>query len=176
MVKYRTKLDEYKDNKDVFKIEVGPNGYNLCRYCHKDVLPPRRTLCSKECAHQWNIITNWNYAKKAVYYRDHGICAVCKMDCIKVLRDLKKLPKDQRFKQAELLGIPLKMMGRKLYDVDHIVPVYKGGGCANLSGLQTLCWKCHLKKSALEAAERALIRKQNKTKVKQVKKRKISPK
>jgi 5-methylcytosine-specific restriction enzyme A len=44
---------------------------------------------------------------------------------------------------------------RSLWECDHRVPVWEGGGSAGLDGLQTLCRWCHRAKTAEEAKRRA---------------------
>ncbi len=152
MSKYRTKQDARKDNPDLFKLVRGPNGRNLCRYCGTETKPPRRTFCSAECVHQWNIRSNWSYARSQVIKRDKGICALCQMDCRKERREALKLPPEERVKRAEELGIPKHRLYKKWYDIDHIVPVCLDSceetGGVGLEGLRLLCLKCHRKVTA----------------------------
>lgn len=36
-----------------------------------------------------------------------------------------------------------RSLTRRLWEMDHIVPVVEGGGSCGLDNLRTLCWKCH---------------------------------
>jgi len=44
---------------------------------------------------------------------------------------------------------------RRLWDVDHIVPVVEGGGSCGPEGLRTLCIPCHRSETAKLARKRA---------------------
>jgi 5-methylcytosine-specific restriction endonuclease McrA len=66
--------------------------------------------------------------------------------------------------RAAELSIPLGYLGRRrkirrLWEMDHVVPVVKGGGGCGLDNLRTLCWACHRAETARLAAERARARK-----------------
>lgn len=130
---------------DPKKLPKGPNGHALCRQCGTEVTPPRRTFCSKACVDLWMIRTGSRVVIH-VRRRDRGICAICRLDCEALRRELKAL-RVSRGKQAiEAFklkhGIPRHRHGR-LWDIDHIVPVAEGGGAAGLSNLRTVCLKCH---------------------------------
>jgi len=43
--------------------------------------------------------------------------------------------------------------------VDHILPVWEGGGQCDIDNLRTLCVKCHHKVTATQASKRATVRK-----------------
>ena len=72
------------------------NGNTCCRFCGKAVLPPRRTMCSPECAHEIAIRNNSRYMREQVYKRDKGICAICNLDTRQVAKEALKLPDYQR--------------------------------------------------------------------------------
>ena len=48
--------------------------------CGMSVLPPRRTMCSKECVHELRLRTSSRYVRDCLYMRDKGICCKCKID------------------------------------------------------------------------------------------------
>lgn len=149
MSKYRTKRDAYKDDPTIFDLKKGPGGRNLCRFCQTEVQPPRRNYCSKECIHQWSVRNNVRYARACVRRRDKGVCAICKVDCNALRKQLNALPTAERYKKAAELGIPKHRAYRKsLWDCDHILPVVEGGGECGLNNLRTLCIPCHQKATA----------------------------
>lgn len=129
------------------------NGNNCCRFCGKSVLPPRRTMCSAECAHEIAIRNNGRYLREQVFKRDNGICAICMTDTKKIaneLTDKKNVFEDyQRKEYMERYGIGTKRkiwckkLGGGLWDADHIIPVKKGGGKCGLENIRTLCLLCH---------------------------------
>ena len=126
-------------------LPKGPNGRNLCRRCGKEVPPDRRTFCSDTCVHQWRLRTQPRYVRQCVWARDHGVCAVCRLDT-----------------QA---GRPYRGIARMgstghLWQADHIVAVVEGGGECGLDGYRTLCTVCHRRETAALAARRAAARKE----------------
>ena len=64
----------------------GPDGRPLCRWCGKSVSPPRRTFCSDSCVHEWRLRSDPGYVRGLVLKRDHGVCALCKLNTL-ALRD-----------------------------------------------------------------------------------------
>jgi len=134
------------------KAELLPktqDGHTCCRWCNKPVLPPRRTLCSNECAHELNLRTNGNYLRKCVYERDKGICAICNIDTKEIAKIAIDLPTNEKEEYLKLYNITLKRkifkkkFGGSLWDADHILQVKDGGGCCGLSNIRTLCISCH---------------------------------
>ena len=125
------------------------NGNTCCRFCGKSVLPPRRTMCSPECAHEIAIRNNSRYMRDQVYKRDKGICALCNIDTKKVAKEALKLPDYQRkiFLEGYNIGEKRKIWcvknGGGLWDADHIIPVKEGGGQCGLENIRTLCIACH---------------------------------
>jgi len=136
----------YVDHK---KLPKGPNGRALCRQCQTEVAPPRRTFCSQACVDTWMVRTGSRVALH-VRRRDRGICAICRVDCEALRRELKRLrtthPLASRKQAVEEFrvqhGIPRHRQGR-LWDIDHIVPVSEGGGDSTLANLRTVCLRCH---------------------------------
>lgn len=62
------------------KMERGPNGRYLCRWCRVEVKPPRITFCSDACVHEWKLRTDPGYARRKVEERDGGVCGRCSID------------------------------------------------------------------------------------------------
>ncbi len=119
-------------------LPKGPNGFNLCRYCKAaECQPPKRTFCSPQCIHEWKIRTQPPYARKQVFKRDGGRCAVCG---------------EIKLKPHRFLKVPE-------WDMDHIVPVIEGGGSCGLDNLRTLCREHHREVTAALATRRAQARK-----------------
>ncbi len=176
-------------------VEKDADGYPLCRQCKTSIRdgkrPKLRTFCGKpECLHLWKLKSDASYQAKHVLERDKGVCALCGLDCVGLLADLKTLAA----REAELsrvhrgkglgpvagkfaslhpkwfpeftarcddLGLPrhLRDLRRRLWEMDHTVPVIEGGGSCGLENLRTLCWACHRAETAKLAARRAQARK-----------------
>jgi 5-methylcytosine-specific restriction enzyme A len=135
-----------------------------CRWCDGSVAPPRRTFCSEACVHQWKLRSNPHYRRQHVFKRDGGICAQCRRDCHVLQRDLNLLlyANPSRY-EAEVERLQLGKgfrLGKSLWEADHVVAVFDGGGSCDLYNLQTLCFLCHRKKTAELAARRAAKRRE----------------
>ena len=135
-------------------LEKTPEGLICCRWCNKGVKPPRRTLCSEECAHEIRLRTNHRYFKNCVYKRDKAVCVLCGEDT-KILAKTYFLfeTKEDKiiFLKEKGISIKRKIYKRKygggLWDADHILPVKEGGGQCGLDNIRTLCIPCHKKKT-----------------------------
>lgn len=154
----------------------GPNGRRLCRWCGKEVQPPRRTYCSDQCVHEWLLRSSTDYLRRKVWERDHGVCALCGLDTEAVRKELLRL-REARWRaqtreerdtaDARLLDrlTELALPGAScwyiphLWEADHIVPVSEGGD-SNLENVRTLCWRCHRRVTAELARERAAKRRE----------------
>lgn len=115
----------------------GPNGRALCRWCNNEVPPPKQSFCSDACVHEWKLRSNPGYARRKVFERDKGVCALCGTHC----------------------GGEQRVPGGRLHraggwDMDHVIPVAEGGGSCGLEGLRTLCKPCH--RSVTAALKRRL--------------------
>mgnify|MGYP001191281883 FL=1 len=134
---------------DASLLPKDKNGNTLCRFCGKSVLPPRRTMCSEECAHEIAIRNNGRYMRNEVYKRDKGICAICNIDTKKIAKEILQMPdhlkKDymDKYKISEKRKIWKQKNGGGLWDADHIIPVKDGGGKCGLENIRTLCIACH---------------------------------
>jgi 5-methylcytosine-specific restriction endonuclease McrA len=150
------------------KLPKGTFGRALCRKCGDEVPYPRKSFCSDECVHEWKIRTQPTYAAKEVLKRDAGVCALCRRDCLLLKKELWALRAQERkarwgLKQAvdhgmpsdrqldafvqrcRELGLPESLwhLDRRLWEMDHTLPVVEGGGSCGLENLRTLCWACH---------------------------------
>lgn len=134
----------------------GPNGRALCRWCHRECPAPRMTFCSPGCVAEHKIRSDPRYAREAVFARDRGVCAVCRVDTLAVQLDLRAKRPKARAELCEVLGYPLDRVKRgALWEADHLRPVAEGGGECGLPGYQTLCVACHRAKSAAQTTRRA---------------------
>ena len=141
-------------------------GNRACRWCRGSVKLPRRTFCSAECVHEFNLRSSGGYLRWHVEQRDKGICAVCGVDAIALRRKYyalcrwlrkRKHAGFVRLRRAFLdrHGIPNGREDSDWWDADHVLPVEDGGGECGLSGYQTLCIPCHQRKTAEQARQKA---------------------
>lgn len=113
--------------------------------------------------------------REIVRRRDRGVCAECGLDAEELRRDVESI-------ESFLLGehpcnVPWWRRGGRnsergafrewlaergydahrttFWDVDHIRPVWDGGGACGLENLRTLCVICHKRVTAEGAARRA---------------------
>lgn len=148
-----------KDNERNIRKLRGPNGFRLCRWCGEEVRPPRRTFCSDAHVHEWKLRSSVKYLREKVYERDLGKCASCGVDTRlqrTSLEDALRPSGDARspayvalLKSLDLTASEAK---RSLWQADHVKPVAEGGGLCGLEGIQTLCVKCHKRKSRGQAS------------------------
>jgi 5-methylcytosine-specific restriction endonuclease McrA len=62
-----------------------------CRQCGGATTGRRRTFCSDECVEKWKVTTDPAFAAELVFRRDKGVCAICGVDCIAALAELKRI-------------------------------------------------------------------------------------
>ena len=116
--------------------------------------------------------------RRQLFELEKGVCQGCGLDChglFQALRCKKSSEKDWLLK--ELLGLAaarpslrplldqlasrpsgLTLTEGLLWQADHVLPVWQGGGTCGLDNLQTLCAACHSKKTQKEATLRAVLR------------------
>lgn len=109
--------------------------WGVCRWCTKPIYKEDGKTINKRrrwhpaCSHEYYIIVDHKYAKRQVKKRDKGICAACGKYC----------------------------HYRWEWECDHIVALIDAPRKRefwSLSNLQTLCNKCHDKKTKKENKER----------------------
>lgn len=127
----------------------GPNGLPLCRWCGRECPSKRHTFCGgrkatfvratgairtpgEGCVHEHCLRSQPGYARRLVFARDRGVCALC--------------------------GVQCGDAGQPYWQADHIVPVVEGGGACGLENLRTLCEACHKGETKKLARRRAEAR------------------
>jgi hypothetical protein len=128
-----------------------------------------KMFCSGNCRRDYFLTKSSIAIRRTVQEVDGSQCSRCGVDCERLVADLAALGTIQERKRllevchpafladapvhaARLLRTPT---AGNCWHADHIVPVWQGGGMADLTNLQTLCVPCHLVKSRLEACLRA---------------------
>ena len=147
------------------KLPKGPNGRSLCRWCSNEVPKGRRSFCGDDCVHQHKLRSDPGYLRQMVERRDHGVCALCRLDTERVKRVFDILrDKVRRGRYSYFDGYPgavdreplrypaLARFRRRFpwfspstspWQADHIIPVAEGGGECGLDNIRTLCTGCH---------------------------------
>ena len=135
-------------------------GQRQCRECGRSPLPTgRRSWCSDACVDAYLARAQPSFLRTKVRYRDKGVCAICHLDTyalIKAIVNYGGRNSDRSNKMTRLIQRLWKrrISGSKtLWDMDHIVPIAEGGE-NQLANLQTLCCRCHHKKTVAQAARR----------------------
>nr|5MKW_A Chain A, DNA annealing helicase and endonuclease ZRANB3 [Homo sapiens]5MKW_B Chain B, DNA annealing helicase and endonuclease ZRANB3 [Homo sapiens] len=117
-------------------------------------------------------MSNNSYLRAKVFETEHGVCQLCNVNAQELFLRLRDAPKSQR---KNLLyatwtsKLPLEQLNEMIrnpgeghfWQVDHIKPVYGGGGQCSLDNLQTLCTVCHKERTARQAKERSQVRRQS---------------
>ncbi|MEE9367190.1 MAG: HNH endonuclease signature motif containing protein [Dehalococcoidales bacterium] len=144
---------------------------DMCRWCGGGLSGRRRSWCSDECVAEYLVRADPAYARARVSERDHGVCALCGRDTARLQQFwykgkhyLHRLWKKDHVMGRDLIKAWRRMRTASLgtdyratgyWDMDHIVPVVKGGGGCGLDNLRTLCIPCHRGETADLARRRA---------------------
>jgi hypothetical protein len=115
-----------------------------CQVCGQALTGKQSSFCGhRHCKelHWYRLYDGVNWAKRHVCVRDGASCRNC----------------GEVFEGSLVPGGPVYPQPHAL-ELDHIVPLEKGGG-ENPGNLQLLCARCHAAKSAAETTQRARLRK-----------------
>lgn len=155
--------------RDRNKLKFAKSGRALCRFCEKEVRPPKRTFCSAECVHEWKLRKSSSYVRYCLFKRDKGVCAICGCSAFLLKQEGKRMLKDGKKQEYFAFAKSLDMPARRKswWDADHIVPVSEGGGLCGLENYRTLCVPCH--KKVTKVLQRRLVSKRKFKKTKLVK-------
>uniref|UniRef100_A0A4W3HQZ1 Zinc finger RANBP2-type containing 3 n=1 Tax=Callorhinchus milii TaxID=7868 RepID=A0A4W3HQZ1_CALMI len=154
---------------------VNHEGKPLCLACQEPTIqiskPHDSTdwdtrFCSPKCQEDFLIRSNGSYMRSKVFEVEHGICQQCKLNAHELYLTVKDAPKALRKKRLQsiwLAQLSLDQLNEiiqnpsegQFWQVDHIKPVYGGGGQCSLVNLQTLCTVCHKERTAKQARERS---------------------
>ncbi|NWX81552.1 ZRAB3 endonuclease, partial [Nothoprocta pentlandii] len=156
-------------------------GTPLCLSCQQpavqrgqDCLAPAwdTRFCSHACQEDFSIRSSQSYLRTRVFEIERGICQFCNQNAQELYLSIRDAPKSQRKKLLEsswMSHLPLGQLNEiitnptegQFWQVDHIKPVYSGGGQCSLENLQTLCTVCHKERTAKQAKERSQMKRRS---------------
>ncbi|XP_063789840.1 DNA annealing helicase and endonuclease ZRANB3 isoform X2 [Pseudophryne corroboree] len=154
-------------------------GNPLCVYCQEPCSQPiaqcptaawDTRFCSRKCQDDFLIRSNQSYMRAKVFEAELGVCQQCCLNAHELYLSVRDAPKGQRKTLLEstwMAQLPLDQLNELIrnpteglfWQVDHIRPVYGGGGQCLLDNLQTLCTVCHRERTAQQAKERSRTKK-----------------
>ncbi|XP_006880868.1 PREDICTED: DNA annealing helicase and endonuclease ZRANB3 [Elephantulus edwardii] len=159
---------------------VDNDGNPLCLRCQQPTCQTKREgkvnawdsrFCSLKCQEEFWIRSNNSYLRAKLFETEHGVCQLCNLDAQELFLRLRDAPKSQRKSLLDstwIAKLPLEQLNEMIrhpveghfWQVDHIKPVYSGGGQCSLDNFQTLCTICHKERTARQARERSQGRRQ----------------
>uniref|UniRef100_A0A3P8REU9 Zinc finger, RAN-binding domain containing 3 n=1 Tax=Astatotilapia calliptera TaxID=8154 RepID=A0A3P8REU9_ASTCA len=153
---------------------VDSQGVPLCLSCQQPCSTTGGAwdtrFCSHRCQEEFQLRSSQTYMRSQVLEAERGICQHCGLHAHDLFIKVRDAPPSQRKEILEntwLTQLPLKQLNEMIrapvegdfWQVDHIRPVYSGGGQCSLDNLQTLCTVCHKARTAQQAKERSQSRK-----------------
>ncbi|XP_014796624.1 PREDICTED: DNA annealing helicase and endonuclease ZRANB3 [Calidris pugnax] len=154
-------------------------GNPLCLSCHQPAGRPEpgcrawdTRFCSHACQEDFSIRSSQSYLRTKVFEIERGVCQFCKQNAQELYLSIRDAPKGRRKELLEsswLSHLPLGQLNEMIrspaegqfWQVDHIKPVYSGGGQCSLENLQTLCTLCHRERTAKQAKERSQLKRRS---------------
>ncbi|RHN66007.1 putative calcium/calmodulin-dependent protein kinase chromatin remodeling SNF2 family [Medicago truncatula] len=150
----------------------------LCKLCQKQCMGNNAKtpeyfedlFCNLVCHQEYRMRTSNRFLRQELFQIEQGVCTNCQLDCHKLVVNTRPLSLERRRGYIEKVAPNIakrKKMFEKLikdpiegnaWHADHIVPVYKGGGECKLENMRTLCVACHHDVTAVQCAERRIIR------------------
>ncbi|NXW70719.1 ZRAB3 endonuclease, partial [Hirundo rustica] len=153
-------------------------GTPLCLSCQRPTAGPRAgrawdtRFCSHACQEDFSIRSSQSYLRSKVFQIEHGVCQRCRHNAQELYLSVRDAPGSQRKQLLEsswMSHLPLGQLNEMIrspaegqfWQVDHIQPVYSGGGQCSLENLQTLCTACHRERTAQQAKERSQLKRRS---------------
>nr|XP_019586719.1 PREDICTED: DNA annealing helicase and endonuclease ZRANB3 isoform X4 [Rhinolophus sinicus] len=160
---------------------VDNEGNPLCLHCQQPTCQTKQEckanawdsrFCSLKCQEEFWIRSSNSYLRAKVFETEHGVCQLCNLNAQELFLRLRDAPKSQRKNLLDITWtskLPLEQLNEMIrnpveghfWQVDHIKPVFSGGGQCSLDNLQTLCTVCHKERTARQAKERSQVRRQS---------------
>ncbi|KAL6115375.1 zranb3 [Pungitius sinensis] len=168
------KCDGFLPPESAYLQAVDSEGIPLCLSC-QEACPTTggawdTRFCSHRCQEEFQLRSSQTYMRSRVLEVEQGVCQHCGLHAHELFLKVRDAPPPQRKDMLEntwLSQLSLKELNGMIrapvegdfWQVDHIRPVYSGGGQCSLDNLQTLCTVCHKARTALQAKERSRMRK-----------------
>ncbi|XP_010604476.1 DNA annealing helicase and endonuclease ZRANB3 isoform X7 [Fukomys damarensis] len=157
---------------------VDNEGHPLCLHCQHPTCQSKQEcttnawdsrFCSLKCQEEFWMRSNNSYLRARVFEIEHGVCQLCNVNAQELFLHLRDAPKSQRKNLLDATWtskLSLEQLNEMIrnpeegqfWQVDHIRPVYEGGGQCSLDNLQTLCTVCHKERTARQAKERSQVK------------------
>ncbi|XP_059708548.1 DNA annealing helicase and endonuclease ZRANB3 isoform X2 [Haemorhous mexicanus] len=154
-------------------------GTPLCLSCQQPTAQPPpgcpawdTRFCCHACQEDFSIRSSQSYLRSKVFQIEHGVCQCCQHNAQELFLSVRDAPRSQRKQLLEsswMSHLPLGQLNEMIrspaegqfWQVDHIQPVYSGGGQCSLENLQTLCTACHRERTAKQAKERSQLKRRS---------------
>uniref|UniRef100_U3KH22 Helicase ATP-binding domain-containing protein n=1 Tax=Ficedula albicollis TaxID=59894 RepID=U3KH22_FICAL len=154
-------------------------GTPLCLSCQQPTAEPPAgraawdtRFCCHACQEDFSIRSSQSYLRSQVFQVEHGVCQGCQHNAQELYLSVRDAPRSQRKQLLEgswMSHLPLGQLNEMIrspaegqfWQVDHIQPVYSGGGQCSLENLQTLCTACHRERTAKQAKERSQLKRRS---------------
>ncbi|NWV33869.1 ZRAB3 endonuclease, partial [Grantiella picta] len=156
-------------------------GTPLCLSCQQPTAQPQpgcpaspwdTRFCCLACQEDFSIRSSQSYLRSQVFQIEHGVCQGCQHNAQELYLSVRDAPRSQRKQLLEsswMSHLPLAQLNEMIqspaegqfWQVDHIQPVYSGGGQCSLENLQTLCTACHRERTAKQAKERSQLKRRS---------------
>ncbi|NWI43397.1 ZRAB3 endonuclease, partial [Picathartes gymnocephalus] len=154
-------------------------GTPLCLSCQQPTAQPPpgcpawdTRFCCHACQEEFSIRSSQSYLRSSVFHIEHGVCQGCQHNAQELYLSIRDAPRSQRKQLLEsswMSHLPLGQLNEMIrsptegqfWQVDHIQPVYSGGGQCSLENLQTLCTACHRERTAKQAKERSQLKRRS---------------
>lgn len=161
--------------REVLKRATGQRRQNLsglavhdgkCVWCNSSpIIPPRKRYCSDKCPQSGLMFCNpQNPDVKAwlLVQMQGGACSFCGIDwedeLVKRIQDWYRHNEhrkqyfngNDKFQDTRVTYFQIGYGTGELWEVDHIVPIHKGGMGVGFDNVQVICKACHRSKTALD--------------------------
>ncbi|XP_028662380.2 DNA annealing helicase and endonuclease ZRANB3 [Erpetoichthys calabaricus] len=161
-----------------FAQAVDLEGKPLCLYCQQPTVDVQNKeqiaswdtrFCSQVCQEEFLIRSNQSFMRAKVFETEHGICQQCGLNAQELflrIRDSPLINRKAILENTWMARLSLTQLNEIIrnpteglfWQIDHIRPVYGGGGQCSLDNLQTLCTVCHKERTAKQAKERSQMK------------------